>query len=214
MLCEPVTYEIVRVPRVRRDPAGRIEERAAAQRAARAIAQAGNAAALFLHLDEVGGRVARRRRTAPAVVVRAEAEIEQHLRARERVVHVPARSAAGAWSRCPLSGACVAVVPPASIHRRDVARQPLPVVPIHAAPLQPCCSSQKRFSLLCWVICHVRRRLLAIVERVVARLQRRSGRVGPGVRVAGIRRSANIARRRTCRFRTCGRDRRTTAGLS
>ena len=55
-------------------------------------------------------------------------------------------------------------VPPASIQPSGVARQPVPVVPIHWAPLQPCCSSQKRFSLFFWLICQVRRSPLAIVE--------------------------------------------------
>ena len=49
----------VRMPGVRHDPAGRRQERAAAQRAARPVAEPGNAAALFPDLDEVERGAAR-----------------------------------------------------------------------------------------------------------------------------------------------------------
>src|SRR5437762_8865409 len=56
----------VRVPRVRYDPAGRGEERAAAQRAARSITESRNVSELFPDLDEVERRASGRRVAAPA----------------------------------------------------------------------------------------------------------------------------------------------------
>src|SRR5580704_15292479 len=76
--------------------------------------------------------------------------------------HVACQMRFGGVEQTAVSGACVAAPP--SIQPLGFERQPMPLVPIHWDPEQPCCSSQNRFSLFRVVICHVRRRPSLSVE--------------------------------------------------